>query len=92
MRHHMIRVFLPYGENRHYHHLEKSLHRLGIVPYLRLKNGKTYKLPLGEFYLRSAQGSDEIREQVFEIASQISKASVVVTSGEKIAWVGLEAC
>jgi hypothetical protein len=92
MRHHMIRVFLHYGDDRHYRHLEQSLHQRGIVPFLRLKTGKSYRLPTGEYYLHSHLGIDEIREQVFEIASQIGKASVLVTSAEKIAWVGLDAC
>lgn len=90
MNHHTIRVYLHYAEAKQYQHLQQSLKRLGIVDVIKQKDGKCFKLPQGEYYTYSSKPSDEIRELVYEIASQIGKAAVVVTSGQNIAWVGLE--
>lgn len=90
MNHHSIRVHMPFGEPHHYHQLRESLQRFGIQSVLRQQDGQSFKLPLGEFYLHSSQESEQIRELVYEIASQISKAAVIVTSGTNVAWVGLE--
>ena len=91
MTHHMIRVHLQYGEGRHYQHLSQSLQRLGISDRIKQKDGKCFQLPQGEYYVLSPRSPEDIREQVYEIASQISKAAVLVTSGQNVAWVGLEA-
>lgn len=88
--HHTILVHLHYGEKKQYQRLLESLSRMGIVDVVQQQDGKRFRLPQGQYYLYSASPSDAIREQVYEIATQIGKAAVVVTSGESIAWVGLE--
>jgi hypothetical protein len=90
MNHHTIRVYLPYADTKHYEFLRQSLRRIGIQDFIQQSDGKSFKLPQGEFYIFSSKPSDEIREMVYEIAAQISKAAVLVTSGNHIAWVGLE--
>lgn len=88
--HHTIRVYFHYGEKSDYSQLKESLKFLGILDIIRQLDGQSFQLPQGEFYIQSEKNSEEIREMVYEVASQIGKASVIVSSGKRIAWVGLE--
>ncbi len=88
--HHSIRVHFEFGEKSDYKKLKESLKKIKISDLLPQPNGPSLQLPLGEYYIHSTHQPEELRELIYEIASQISKASVIVTSGQNIAWVGLE--